>query len=298
MTPTSTTTSTPTSTPTSTTAAVRRPSGPPLSALDLPVRTTRPRATGLTMVIDNGLPVGAFQDAVDSAGELIDLVKFGWGTALVTPRFDEKLACLRAAGIDWFLGGTLFEKHVAQGKVEEYRRLCHELGCRHVEVSNGTLPIEESRKAEYVARFAEEFTVLSEVGAKSVEGNARLRPRDWARQVRTDLAHGARWVITEARESGTTGIAGGDGSARGEVLDALRDSGVDPATLVFEAPTKALQADFVLRFGSDVNLGNIAPFDVVALETLRLGLRSDTMLDVLPDHAADSRSLTGGALRA
>lgn len=285
-------------TPTSTTTRAARPAGPPVSALDLPARAVRPRATGLTMVIDNGLPVGAFRDAVESAADLIDLVKFGWGTALVTPRFDEKLACLREAGIDWFLGGTLFEKHVAQGRVEEYRRLCHDLGARHVEVSNGTLPIEESRKADYVARFAAEFTVLSEVGAKTAEGNARLRPRDWARQVRTDLAHGARWVITEARESGTTGIAGGDGSARGEVLDALREAGVDPATLVFEAPTKALQAEFVLRFGPDVNLGNIAPADVVALETLRLGLRSDTMLDVLTDRAPAEEQVAGGALRA
>jgi phosphosulfolactate synthase len=143
--------------------------------------------------------------------------------------------------------------------------------------------IDEDRKADYVAAFADDFTVLSEVGAKSAEGNERLRPRDWARQVRTDLAHGARWVITEARESGTTGIAQSDGRARLEILDALQDAGVDPAGLLFEAPTKALQTHFVLRFGADVNLGNIAPHDVVAVETLRLGLRSDTMLDAVPD---------------
>jgi phosphosulfolactate synthase len=254
----------------------------PVATLDLPDRAVKPRAAGLTMVIDNGLPVGAFRDAVESAGELVDLVKFGWGTALVTPRFGEKLAVLREAGIDWYLGGTLFEKHVAQGRFDDYRRLCHDLGARHVEVSNGTIPLAETRKAEYVALLAGEFTVLSEVGSKSAEGNERLRPRDWARQVRTDLAHGARWVITEARESGTTGIASGDGTPRGDVLDALRDAGVDPATLLFEAPTKALQAEFVLRFGPDVNLGNVAPGDVVALETLRLGLRSDTMLDTVP----------------
>jgi phosphosulfolactate synthase len=264
------------------TTAPQRPAGPPATTLDLPARASKPRAVGLTMAIDNGLPVGAFRDAVESAGDLVDLVKFGWGTAVVTPRFGEKLDCLREAGIDWFLGGTLFEKHVAQGRVDDFRRLCHDLGARHVEVSNGTIPLEESRKAEYVARFAEEFTVLSEVGSKSVEGNDRLRPRDWARQVRTDLAHGARWVITEARESGTTGIAGGDGAPRADVLEALREAGVDPAVLLFEAPTKALQTQFVLRFGADVNLGNVAPADLIALETLRLGLRSDTMLDTVP----------------
>jgi phosphosulfolactate synthase len=262
--------------------------------LALPSRTTKPRTTGLTMVIDNGLPVGAFRDAVESSGQYVDLVKFGWGTALVTPRLPEKLACLRAAGIGWFFGGTLFEKHVVQGRVEDYRRLCLEFGCRYVEVSNGTIPLSEARKAEYVSRFAEDFVVLSEVGSKSTEANARLRPRDWARQVRTDLAHGARWVITEARESGTTGIAGNDGRPRSDVLDALHDAGVDPGLVVFEAPTKVLQTEFVLRFGADVNLGNVAPADVIAVETLRLGLRSDTMTDVLVEDGV----VGAGAARA
>lgn len=254
------------------------------SALTLPARATKPRTTGLTMVIDNGLPLRAFRDSIDSYGELIDLVKFGWGTAVVTPRIDEKIACLGAAGIGWFFGGTLFEKHVAQGRFDEYRRLCHEHNCRYVEVSNGTVPIEEARKADYVARLSAEFTVLSEVGSKTAAGNARLQPRDWARQISTDLAHGARWVITESRESGTTGIAGTDGSPRDDILDALRDAGAAPASLIFEAPTKTLQTSFVQRFGADVNLGNIAPADVIAVETLRLGLRSDTMTE-----AADLR---------
>jgi phosphosulfolactate synthase len=262
------------------------------SALTLPDRTVKPRTTGLTMVIDNGLPLRAFCDSIDSFGELIDLVKFGWGTALVTPRLEEKLACLRAAGIGYFFGGTLFEKHVAQGRFDDYRRLCHDRGCRFVEVSNGTITIEGARKADYVARLAAEFTVLSEVGTKSAEGNARLQPRDWTREVRTDLAHGARWVITEARESGTTGIAGADGNARTDILDALRDGGVDPGNLVFEAPTKMLQTHFVQRFGANVNLGNIAPGDVVALETLRLGLRSDTMTETTDAQTDDIRART------
>ena len=249
--------------------------------LALPDRSTKPRTTGVTMMIDNGLPVSAFADVIASNGDLVDLVKFGWGTAVVTARLEDKLTCLRAAGIGYFFGGTLFEKHIAQGRFDAYRRLCHEHGCAYVEVSNGTLPIEEAHKAAYVARLAEEFTVLSEVGSKTAEGNEHLRPKDWARQVRTDLAHGARFVITEARESGTTGIAGGDGRARLDVLDAIAAAGVDPDLLLFEAPTKALQSHFVLRFGADVNLGNIAPADLVGVETLRLGLRSDTMLDDL-----------------
>ena len=251
------------------------------TALTLPPRAVKPRAVGLTMMIDNGLPVAAFRDVIESNGQFVDLVKFGWGTALVTPRLQEKVACLRDVGIGWFFGGTFFEKHVAQGRFDGYRALCHEQGCRYVEVSNGTIPLAENRKAEYVARLAEEFVVLSEVGAKCPEANERLAPRDWARQVRTDLAHGARWVITEARESGTTGIAGSDGRPRHDVLDALGDAGIDQDLVIFEAPTKILQTHLVLRFGADVNLGNIAPADVLALETLRLGLRSDTMVDGL-----------------
>jgi phosphosulfolactate synthase len=257
-----------------------------LTALNLPERTHQPRETGVTMMIDNGLPLGALQDAVDSCAELIDMVKLGWGTAVVTPRLNEKLALLREADIPYFFGGTLFEKHVAQGQFDAYRRLCHEHRCRYVEVSNGTVTIEESRKADYVARLAGEFTVLSEVGSKTVEGNEQLKPRDWARQVRTDLAHGARWVITEARESGTTGIAQSDGRARLEVLDALQAAGVQPERMLFEAPTKVLQSHFVLRFGANVNLGNVAPADLIALETLRLGLRSDTMLDSYDEESA------------
>ena len=258
------------------------------TTLTLPERSAKPRPAGLTMVIDSGLPVGLFDDLIASNAPYIDLVKFGWGTAVVTPRLPDKLACLRAAGIDYFFGGTLFEKHVLQGELDAYRRLCHSHGCRYVEVSNGTVPLGESEKAGYIGRLAEEFTVLSEVGSKTVAGNDALAPRDWARQIRTDLAHGARMVITESRESGTTGLATKDGDVRGEVVDAILAAGVDPAMLLFEAPTKGLQTSLIRRFGTDVNLGNIAPTDVLPLETLRLGLRSDTLYDMQPHSLRNS----------
>jgi phosphosulfolactate synthase len=254
------------------------------TALTLPDRAAKPRRAGLTMVIDNGLPLHLFADLMASNAPYIDLVKLGWGTAVVTPRLDAKLDCLRAAGIGFFFGGTLFEKHVLQGAFDAYRWLLREHGCRYVEVSNGTWPLPEAQKARYVAELAAEFTVLSEVGSKTADGDQRLRPRDWARQVRTDLAHGASLVITEARESGTTGIAGADGQARDEILDAILAAGVDPDLLLFEAPTKGLQTHLVRRFGPDVNLGNIAPADVLALETLRLGLRSETLLEFEPQR--------------
>ncbi len=258
------------------------------TTLTLPERSSKPRSSGLTMVIDGGLPLGLFSDVIASYAPHIDVVKLGWGTAVVTPRLEEKLHCLQAAGIGYYFGGTLFEKHVLQGEFDAYRRLCHTYGCRYVEVSNGTVPLGESEKANYISRLSSEFIVLSEVGSKTTAGNDALTPRDWARQVRTDLAHGARYVITESRESGTTGLATAAGEVRDEVVDAIMAAGVDPAWLLFEAPTKALQTYLIRRFGSDVNLGNIAPADVVGLETLRLGLRSDTLYDLQPQTSRDA----------
>jgi phosphosulfolactate synthase len=249
-----------------------------LTTLDLPARASKPRSRGLTMIIDSGLPLRAFYDVVESWSPYIDLVKFGWGTAVVSPHLPEKLAALRSVGIDYFFGGTLFEKHLSQDRFDEFRRLCARARCRYVEVSNGTLPISNTEKAEYVRALAGDFTVLSEVGFKQTFRDATLRPNDWADFAHQDLDAGASLVITESRESGTTGIARADGTCRTDVLDALFGSGLRPADLLFEAPTKSLQTHLIERVGSDVNLGNIAPADVASLETLRLGLRADTML--------------------
>ena len=249
-----------------------------LTTLDLPARASKPRPTGLTMVIDSGLPLRAFYDVVESWSPYIDLVKFGWATAVISRQLPEKLAALRNVGIDYFFGGTLFEKHLSQNRFEDFRRLCSRARCRYVEVSNGTLPISNAEKAHYVHALTAEFTVLSEVGFKQTFRDATLRPADWAKFAHEDLAAGASLVITESRESGTTGIARGDGTCRGDVLDALFGSGLLPEQLLFEAPTKSLQTHLIGRVGSDVNLGNIAPADVASLETLRLGLRGDTML--------------------
>jgi phosphosulfolactate synthase len=254
-----------------------------LTTLDLPARASKPRSTGLTMVIDSGLPLRAFYDVVESWSPYVDLVKFGWGTAVVSPQLPEKLAALRSAGIDYFFGGTLFEKHLTQDRFDDFRRLCARARCRYVEVSNGTLPISNAEKATYVHALASDFSVLSEVGFKQAYRDATLRPQDWARFAHEDLDAGASLVITESRESGTTGIARGDGTCRTDVLDALFGSGLDADELLFEAPTKELQTQLIARVGADVNLGNIAPNDIASLETLRLGLRGDTMLMFEPD---------------
>lgn len=246
--------------------------------LDLPQRSAKPRTDGLTMVIDNGLPQAGFADAMASAAPYVDMVKFGWGTALVTPNIERKFDVLRQLGIPYYFGGTLFEKFVAQGRFDSFLTLCRLCGCTLVEVSNGTIPLADEEKAGYIARCAEDFIVVSEVGVKDEERSERLGPGDWVAAIGADLAAGAQRVITEARESGRSGICDPAGRPRSHVVDAILGSGIDPDRLIFEAPNKDLQAYWITHLGPNVNLGNIAPGDVVALETLRRGLRSDTLM--------------------
>jgi phosphosulfolactate synthase len=250
-------------------------------------RPGRPRTRGITMVIDPGLPTGAFTDVIDSHGELIDLVKFGWGTALVTRDLPAKLEVLRAAGIGFYFGGTLFEHHLWSGRLGEFVDLLRSHDVTHVEVSNGTIPLDQHDKAGYVRLLAGEFTVVSEVGFKQADRSDRLTPADWVAAIEEDLEAGAMLVTCETRESGRVGMARADGSLRSDILGAILDS-VDPARLLFEAPTKALQVDLITALGPQVNLGNIATADVVGVETLRLGLRADTLMELTP--AAPART--------
>lgn len=252
----------------------REPGGPDVG-LRLPPRARKPRRQGLTVMIDNGLPMGLFRDVVASSGQLLDLVKFGWGTALVTADLDAKVAALRETDIGYYFGGTLFEKFLSQDRVDGYTELCRRFDCRYVEVSNGTLPMSNAEVASWVRKLADEYVVIAEVGYKQPDRQT-LRPQAWVDFIEEDLDAGATLVTTEARESGTAGIAGADGLPRAEVLDAILGSGLDPSRLVFEAPTKTLQTHLIGRLGPDANLGNIGWRDVIALETLRLGLRSDT----------------------
>lgn len=248
------------------------------SHLELPKRSQKPRLQGLTIVIDNGMPLGAFQDAVASAADLIDLVKFGWGTALVTPCLKEKTEWLGRHGIGYFFGGTLFEKFVSQDLTDEYFALCRRAGCRFLEVSDGTIDLQAQKKAELIERATETFVVLSEVGYKDPARCDAMTGADWTEMITRDFEAGASFVVTEARESGRGGICDAAGALRSEIVEEIIESGAEANRLVFEAPTKDLQTFFVSRVGSDVNLGNIAATDVIALETLRLGLRSDTLL--------------------
>lgn len=231
------------------------------------------------MVMDGGLPTGAFVDAVTSAQELIDLVKFGWGTALVTSGIEDKIRFLEEVGVDFYFGGTLGEKFLAQGRFHDYLDFCASQGCRTVEISNGTVPLDASTKAALIRSAASAgLLVLSEVGQKDLAASDSMAPGDWVRSMEEDFASGASYVIAEARESGRSGVCDGEGNLRTAVIEAILASGLPTSRMIFEAPTKALQTFFVTRLGPEANLGNVPIQEVIATETLRLGLRSDTLL--------------------
>lgn len=243
----------------------------------LPSRATKPRSTGLTMVIDGGIPLKQFADIISSTPELIDFVKFGWGTAIVTGGLQQKIDVLREHGIGFYLGGTLFEKYVMQERFDDYKRFCVELGCDHVEVSNGTVTMSNAEKASYIRKLAGDFTVVSEVGFKDPDRSEQLPPSKWIEYINEDLAAGATMVTLEARESGKSGICRPDGALRFGLIEDVLSAGVGQDQLLFEAPTTTLQTYFITRLGTDVNLGNVPASAVIGLETLRLGLRADTL---------------------
>jgi len=243
----------------------------------LPSRATKPRSTGLTMVIDGGIPLKLFADIIASTPELIDFVKFGWGTAIVTGGLQQKIDVLREHGIGFYLGGTLFEKYVMQERFDDFKRFCTELGCDHVEVSNGTITMSNAEKASYIRKLADDFTVVSEVGFKDPDRSEQLPPSKWVEYIDEDLTAGAAMVTLEARESGKSGICRPDGALRFGLIEDVLSAGVSQDRLLFEAPTTTLQTYFVTRLGSDVNLGNVPASGVIGLETLRLGLRADTL---------------------
>jgi phosphosulfolactate synthase len=242
--------------------------------LNLPERSGKPRERGLTHVIDRGLSLAGVEGLMETAGESVDIVKLGWGTAVVTANLKPKLERYAQYGVPVVLGGTLTEVAIRQGRVDGLVRWMHELGLRHVEVSDGTIELEPQVKSELIARLAKEFTVLAEVGSK--DAHAIMAPYVWIERIEADLAAGAWKVIAEARESGTAGIFRADGEVRSGLIDEIAHA-IDPQQLIFEAPRKDQQVWLLEFFGSECNLGNIPPEEVLSLETLRLGLRSDTV---------------------
>jgi phosphosulfolactate synthase len=234
------------------------------------------RDGGLTHVLDKGLGARAWEDVLETSGEYIDIVKLGWGTAFVTKGLERKLEILRGKRV--VIGGTFFEVVYARDRLDQYKRWLRDLGLTHVEISDGSVEIPRERKLELIAEFARDFTVLSEVGSKDSE--VVFAPYEWVEWIKEEKDAGAWKVITEAREGGTAGIFRPSGEMRTGLVDEIAHS-IDFHDLVWEAPTKASQAWFIKQFGPSVNLGNIPPEEVIPLETLRLGLRGDTLKEVL-----------------
>jgi phosphosulfolactate synthase len=243
--------------------------------LNLPARSAKPREGGVTHVIDRGLSIAEVDGMVEVAGEFIDIVKLGWGTALATANLAPKLERYAGYEIPVVLGGTLTEIAIAQERLDRLIAWVHELGLRHFEISDGTISLEHERKLELIERLSGEFTVLSEVGSKDDTG-AITPPYRWVEMMRAELQAGAWKVIAEGREAGTAGIFRPNGEVREGLIDEIVHE-VDQRRIMFDAPRKDQQVWFVRRFGPEVNLGNISAGDVLALETLRLGLRSDTL---------------------
>lgn len=245
----------------------------------LPDRPSKPRNSGLTMVMDKGLSIREAEDFMSVGSEYTDYVKLGFGTSLITPGFEKKISIYKNAGAVPYFGGTLFEAFVVRDMFNDYIELLDKYELTLVEVSDGSYDIDHNLKLEYINRLSEKRTVISEVGSKKKD--VIYSPEEWVSMMKAELNAGSVKVIAEARESGTTGIYNEDGSINSEIIDAISEH-VKLENVLWEAPLKSQQAWFIKNFGANVNLGNIAPNEIIPLETLRLGLRGDTFFQFLP----------------
>ncbi len=244
--------------------------------LDTPGRSAKPRNYGINSMIDNGVPTKYFIDVIESDAALIDFVKFGWCTGLVTKDLEKKIQCLVDNNVEYYFGGTLFEKALSQNKLEAFHAFLKNFDCKFMEVSDGTLTISSKDKAKHIADFSKDFFVFSEVGKKDIDEANNMPISRWIDEIHSDLAAGASKVILESRESGKSGICDADGNLRPDLVLSITKSRFRAADALWEAPNKMLQTSLISSIGPNVNLANIAFGDVVGLETLRLGIRSDT----------------------
>ena len=244
--------------------------------LSTPKRSQKPRDYGITSLIDNGVPTQYFIDVIESDADLIDIVKFGWCTALVTKDLEKKIECLVKHRVEYYFGGTLFEKALSQNNLDGFYKFLKQHNCKIMEISDGTLTISGQDKAKHISFFAKEFYVLSEVGKKDITEADNMLISRWIDEIHNDLAAGAKKIILESRESGESGICDAHGSLRPDLVSSITKSRFRASDAIWEAPNKMLQTSLISSIGPNVNLANIAFGDVVGLETLRLGIRSDT----------------------
>ncbi|MBC8109851.1 MAG: phosphosulfolactate synthase [Verrucomicrobia bacterium] len=239
----------------------------------LPERTEKPRDSGFTMVMDKGLSLRETEDFLENNSEYVDIVKLGWATSYLTPKLKEKLAVYKSFDIPVYLGGTLFEIFVVRNQFDQYRKVLDDFGIKYVEVSDGSMDLPHEEKCNYIQKLAQQVTVLSEVGSK--DDQKIIPPYKWIALMKAELQAGSWKVIGEAREGGNVGLFRSTGEVRSGLVEEILTQ-VPSEKIIWEAPQKSQQVWFIKLLGANVNLGNIAPNEVIPLETIRLGLRGDT----------------------
>ncbi len=239
----------------------------------LPHRSEKPRNSGLTMVMDKGLSYREAEDFISSSENYVDLLKIGFGTSIVTPNLDKKIALYQEAGIPVYFGGTLFEAFVARNEFPKYVELLKKYKLQHLEISDGSLDMTQDEKCDYIRQLSGDFTVISEVGSKDAE--KIIPPYKWIEMMQREVEAGVWKVIAEARESGNVGIFRGTGEVRSGLVEEILTK-IPQDKIIWEAPQKGQQLWFIKQYGANVSLGNIPPHEVIALETMRIGLRGDS----------------------
>jgi phosphosulfolactate synthase len=247
----------------------------------LPPRTVKPRQNGLTMVMDKGLSTRQTEDFIEVGAAYTDLVKLGWSTSMITPHLEQKLALYREAGLPYYFGGTLFEAFLIRDQLEDYIRLIDRYKLDYVEVSDGSITIPHDEKCELIRKMSQYATVISEVGSKDV--TKIMAPYKWIALMKAELEAGSWKLIAEAREGGNVGLYRESGEVREGLVDEILNA-VSGENIIWEAPLKSQQVWFIQLVGANVNLGNIAPNEIIPLESTRLGLRGDTFFDFLPEN--------------
>ncbi len=239
----------------------------------IPERTQKPRAHGLTMVMDKGLSINEVHNFLDIAGPHVDIVKLGFGTSYVTPNLKEKIQVYQSYGMPIYFGGTLFEAFLIRNQFNDYINVCKEFGVTYMEVSDGSIEIPHAEKCGYIEKLTKVGTVLSEVGSK--DAAHIIPPYKWIELMKAELEAGSTYVIAEAREAGNVGIYRGTGEVREGLVQEILTQ-IPQEKIIWEAPQKAQQLYFLELIDCNVNLGNIAPSEVLPLESMRVGLRGDT----------------------
>ncbi len=239
----------------------------------IPDRQLKPRHSGITMVMDKGLSIEEAKNFMSIASPHVDIVKLGFGTSFVTPNLEAKLEVYRGYDIPIYFGGTLFEAFLIRNQFDDYMAVCKEFGISYLEVSDGSVDIPHAEKCGYIEKLTKDFTVLSEVGSK--DAAHIIPPYKWIELMRAELEAGSTYVIAEAREAGNVGIYRGSGEVREGLVQEILTQ-IPAEKIIWEAPQKAQQLYFIELIGCNVNLGNIAPTEVLPLESMRIGLRGDT----------------------